>query len=231
MIVRLLIQHSECLGPALAGDAHGLHKVYTVAIQQLLFSEAELPSNSQSREQLNRFLSRESTMSSRSSILSCSSNLTTQDVLTFYTDLLLLLAYCAAGTTPDHAHPGQSSAHLVQNCVNKQKQSAIARTRNILQNLIKPDDLVGILSLKLARGLEKGVSPSNKEAAVTFLERAYGVTSHELLLKLLTDAFLPDLKLALKLVQVGKCTCTVHIRTRTLYMCMCMYFSTIIVSA
>ena len=204
MIVRLLIQHSECLGPALAGDAHGLHKVYTIAIEQLAFSEAELPSNSQSREPLNRFLSRGSTMSSQSSILSCSPNLTTQDVLSFYTDLLLLLAYCAAGTTSDHAHPGQSSAYSMQNCVNKQKQSAIARTRNILQNLIKTDDLVGILSLKFVRGPERGVSPSNKEAAVLFLERAYGITSPELLLKLLTDAFLPDLKLALKLVQVGK---------------------------
>ena len=206
MIVCLLIQHSECLGPALAGDAHGLHKVYTVAVEQLPFSEAELPSNGQSRETLNRYLSRESTISSQSSILSCSSNLTTQDVLTFYTDLLLLLAYCAAGTTSDHAHPSQSSTYSMQNCVNKQKQSAIARTRNILQNLIKTDDLVGILSLKFARGPERGVSPSNKEAAVLFLERAYSVTSPELLLKLLTDAFLPDLKLALKLVQVGKST-------------------------
>lgn len=206
MIVRLLIQHSECLGPALAGDAHGLHKVYAVAIEQLPFCEAELPSNSQSREPLNRFLSRESTMSSQSSVLSCSANLTTQDVLNFYTDLLLLLAYCAAGTTTDPAHPGQSSAYSMQNYVNKQKQSAISRTRNILQNLVKPDDLVGILSLKLARGMERGVSPSNKEAAVLFLERAYGITSPGLLLKLLTDAFLPDLKLALKLVQVGEST-------------------------
>ena len=200
VIVRLLIQHSECLGPALAGDAHGLYKVYTIAIEQLPFSEAELPSNS--REPLNRSFSRESTMSSQSSILSCSLNLTTQDVLTFYSDLLLLLAYCAAGTIVDHAHPGQGSAYSMQKCLSKQKQSAIARTRNILQNLIKTDDLVGILSLKFARGLERGVSPSNKEAAVLFLERAYGITSPELLLKLLTDAFLPDLKLALKLVQV-----------------------------
>ena len=210
VIVRLLIQHSECLGPALAGDAHGLYKVYSIAIEQLPFSEAELPSNSQSRETLNRSFSRESTMSSQSSLLSCSLNLTTQDVLTFYSDLLLLLAYCAAGTTVDHAHPGQGSAYSMQKCLSKQKQSAIARTRNILQNLIKTDDLVGILSLKFARGPERGVSPSNKEAAVLFLERAYGITSPELLLKLLTDAFLPDLKLALKLVQVRDlyCTCT-----------------------
>jgi hypothetical protein len=203
VIVRLLIQHSECLGPALAGDAHGLYRVYNIAIEQLPFSKAELPgNNSQSREPLNRFLSRESTMSSQSSILSCSANLTTQDVLTFYTDLLLLLAYCAAGTTIDHAHPEQGSTYSMQKCISKQKQSAIARTRNILQNLIKTDDLVGILSLKFARGPERGVSPSNKEAAVLFLERAYGITSPEILLKLLTDAFLPDLKLALKLVQV-----------------------------
>ena len=206
MIVRLLIQHSECLGPALAGDAHGLHKVYTIAIEQLPFSEAELLNNSQSREPLNRFLSRESivSVSSQSSILSCSPSLTTQDVLSFYTDLLLLLAYCAAGTTCDHAHSGQSSTYSMQNCVNKQKQSAIARTRNILQNLIKTDDLIGILSLKFARGRERGVSPSNKDAAVLFLERAYGITGPEVLLKLLTDAFLPDLKLALKLVQVRR---------------------------
>ena len=206
MIVRLLIHHSECLGPALAGDAHGLHKVYNVAIDQLPFNDAELPSNSQSRETLSRLYSHESTystVSSQSSILGCSSNLTTQDILSFYTDLLLLLAYCAAGMTScDHAHSGQSSTYPMQNCVNKQKQSAIARTRNILQNLIKTDDLIGILSLKFARGLERGVSPGNKEAAVLFLERAYGITSPDLLLKLLIEAFLPDIKLALKLVQV-----------------------------
>ena len=206
MVIRLLIHHSDCLGPALAGDALGLQKVYTVAIEQLPFNESELSLNrSQSREMISRLLSHESimsTISSHSSVLSSNQNLTTTEVLSFYTDLLLLMAYCAAGVSCNHTHSGGGSAHTATPCVSKQKQSAITRTTNILQNLIKPEDLVGILSLKIAQGAEKGLSPCHKEAAVLFLERVYGVTNPELLLKLLTDAFLPDIKLALKLVQV-----------------------------
>ena len=175
--IRLLIHHSECLGPALSGDAHGLHKVYTVAIEQLPFNESELSLNrSQSREMISRLLSHESAMStfsSQSSILSTNQNLTTNEVLSFYTDLLLLMAYCAAGVCCSHAHSDGSSTHTAQHFVSKQKQSAVARTTNILQNLVKPDDLVGILSLKIAQGAEKGLSPSHKEAAVLFLERVY----------------------------------------------------------
>ena len=200
VVVRQLIHHSECLGPALAGDAHGLHNIYNIAIERLPYNESEL--NSQSRDPLSRLVSRESNISTQSSVLSSSPNLTTCDVLSFYTELLMLLAYCSAGVNCGHAQSGQNSTHSLQNIVNKQKQSAVARTLNILQNLIKPEDLVGILSFNFTRGLERGVAPHHKEAAVLFLERVYGITHHELLLKLITDAFLPDLKLALHLAKV-----------------------------
>ena len=200
MIVRLLLHNSECLGPALAGDAVGLHRVYTLAIDQLPYNDSEL-----SLANLKRFASQESNISTQSSILSGSPNLTTTAVISFYTDLLLLLAYCApgGGSSCDHAHSDRSSTHTAQqNCINKQKQSALARTLNILQNLVKPEDLVGILSLKIGRSQERGVAPHHKEAAVLFLERAYGIAHTEMLMKLLTDAFLPDLRLALRLVKV-----------------------------
>lgn len=206
VIVRLLLHNSECLGPALAGDAVGLHRVYTLAIDQLPYNDSELSLANQSRDDiLKRLASHESNISTQSSILSGSPNLTTTTVLSFYTDLLLLLAYCApgGGSSCDHAHSDHSSTHTAQqNCINKQKQSALARTLNILQNLVKPEDLVGILSLKIGRSQERGVAPHHKEAAVLFLERAYGIAHTEMLLKLLTDAFLPDLRLALRLVKV-----------------------------
>ena len=201
-----------------------------MAIQQLPFNESELSLNrSQSREMISRLLSQESaisTMSTHSSVLSSNQNLTTTEVLSFYTDLLLLMAYCASGVSCSHTHSSGGSAHTATPCVSKQKQSAIARTTNILQNLIKPEDLVGILSLKIAQGTastERGLSPCHKEAAVLFLERVYGITNPELLLKLLTDAFLPDIKLALKLVQVHVRACS---RCCTECVCVCVYIST-----
>lgn len=203
VVVRLLIHNSECLGPALAGDVLGLHRVYNIAVEQLPYNDLELSRNSLSRDALSRLMSHESNISTQSSVLSSSPNLTTCDVLSFYTELLLLLAYCAAGISCSHAQKGQCSTHSMQNIVNKQRQSAVARTLNILQNLIKPDDLVGILSLGFDRGQERGVAPHHKEAAVLFLERVYGITKRELLLKLLTEAFLPDLKLTLRLVTVN----------------------------
>lgn len=47
---------------------------------------------------------------------------------------------------------------------------------------------------------ESGVSPTHKMAVVGFLERVYGVTDPIVLLNLLERAFLPDIKLALRVV-------------------------------
>lgn len=130
-------------------------------------------------------------------------------VLTFYTCLVRLLACCASSPTTEQQLPsrqcsveGPSEEPLESYSANRHKQSVISRTRSILQNLIKEDELVAILSFP-SSGKERGLSPFHKEAALLFFARVYGIPGPELLLQLLTQAFIPDVKLALKLMSVS----------------------------
>ena len=83
------------------------------------------------------------------------------------------------------------------------KRSGTERTRMILSNLVPVEEVVGILSLPFARDGKKGIIPAHKEAALLFLSRVYGIPCSQLFLNLLTDAFLPDIKTALKLASVS----------------------------
>jgi hypothetical protein len=79
------------------------------------------------------------------------------------------------------------------------KKTGAEQTGTILRNLVSVDDVRGILSLPFARDAQQGIVPAHKEAALLFLARVYGVGEPQLLRDLLTDAFLPDIKTALKL--------------------------------
>ncbi len=224
MIVRLLIRNSECLGPALAGEAVGLLRVYEDAIDHLeddASASSSPPDDSASSEDGHAPLRyRESAMSLGSSPStshrSTSFDITTLNarlVLSFYSSLVRLLACCSPSIkTPEGpTQPGNGHTPLVgtprATQSSQQKRSMAERTRNILQNMIKEEDIVGILSLPYSSADEKGgLSPTHKEAALLYLSRVYGVTCQEVLLRLLTDAFLPDIKLTLKLVEVHVCT-------------------------
>ena len=156
----------------------------------------------------------------------------TQLVLSFYTSLVRLLAYCAPvdedrpqsggtgtgnslsgggsangpfGTTDGHSGSSNGTAGGTGGCSagSNLKKSGAERTRNILRNLISVGDVRGILSLQFARDGRPGIVPAHKEAALLFLSRVYGVTESQLLRDLLTDAFLPDIKTALKLGSVS----------------------------
>ena len=128
--------------------------------------------------------------------------LSTRLVLSFYTSLVRLLACCA---------PSNCQSQLTGlSCTNKRKQSTAERTRNILQNLVKCDEIVGILSLQFSADYVNGLTPWHKEAALLFLDRVYGIGCQELLLQLLTDAILPDIKTTLKLTQVKR-TLKLHV--------------------
>ena len=70
-----------------------------------------------------------------------------------------------------------------------------------MQNLIKAEEIVTILSFKSCTGKERGLSANHKEAALLFLDRVYGMPCLDLLLQLLNNAFIPDVKLALQLSQ------------------------------
>ena len=180
------------MGPALAGEALGLHSVYKEAIEKLdseLCSEAD--SSTTELGALNdSFSSSSSSLFSRQSTIFNVSTLSTKCVLTYYTSLVQLLASCAPHMT-DHA-PTRSST------LNKRKEGSDQRTQNILRNLVKIDDIINILSLPYASEAEPGVRPTHKRALVRFLARVYDITDHEVMLSLLSRAFLPDIKLTLR---------------------------------
>ena len=120
-----------------------------------------------------------------------------QHILSFYTSLLRLLASCCAPSPscPTGTLTASSKSSKWKNCNED-------RTCNILRNLIKVEEIVGVLSLPFTQDARDVLYPSHKEAALLFLKRVYGITMPELLLQLLTDAFLPDIKTTLKLLKV-----------------------------
>ena len=255
MIVRLLIHHPECLGPALAGEAIGLHQVYEDVLDHMQdtpqygssWASPRDTSDLGSALPLRGSPSRgdssadsppgdyHSALRHRSSSYLNLNLMSTQLVLSFYTSLVRLLAYCApvdddgspcSGTTSGLGGPtsgqngspggrngptsGQNGSAGGRNGTaggakdaSNVKKNGAERTRNILKNLVSVGDLRGILSLPFARDGQKGIVPAHKEAVLLFLSRVYAVSQPELLRDLLTDAFLPDIKTALKLASVS----------------------------
>ena len=181
------------MGPALAGEALGLYTVYKEAIDNLEpeptgFADA---SNNALGGLGESFSSSTSSLFSRQSTIFNVNSLSTKAVLSYYTNLIRLLASCAPHMTTGHT-PSSGYAH------NKRKEGGDLRTQNILRNLVKIEDIVDILSLPYASETQPGVSPAHKTAVVWFLDRVYDIKDPEVLLGLLSKAFLPDIKLALR---------------------------------
>ena len=203
----------------MAGDALGLHLVYREAFQKL----AEVEKSSGSGGNTPRKPDWQSSLKRQATFHYSWTN-TANDILVFYTRLIRLLAYCACEVRPSNGDGldgelpegrsavrrsgGKASAehsYIIGNSLtsNRHKQSAIVRTRNILQNLVKTEELVGILSTKFDAKKEAGIHSTHKESVLLFLDRVYGIPSPELLLQLISQAFLPDIKHALQLMKVS----------------------------
>ena len=222
IIVQQLIHHSECLGPALAGEALGLNQVYSNAFRAMADEDSrdETSSSNGSQKRGPGTLMRRQTTT-----FQYSRSTSAHDTLIFYTRLIRLLAYCscevkqcsdggadgdvtAGGNEfqPNERNGGTAGLTSENKATNRHKQSIISRTRNILRNLVRVEELVGILSTKFRPNLETSIHPSHKEAVLLFLNRVYGITSPELLVTLISQAFLPDIKYALQLTKVSACT-------------------------
>ena len=314
-VVRLLIHHSECLGPALSGESVGLCQIYEDAVEHMYDTPVfgSFPGTPQDSTDLGGALPLDGNLSQdedegspypeplhariqrRASSFHNLNLMGTKLVLSFYTSLVRLLACCAPGGG-NHGSPegdagktnlsdsgsrhtsggisgpsGGTNGHgggfsgfnggingrsndisgpnggiggfsgvnsgysdvsglsgrnsgtndpsggtsgpngggmAGRGCggvvsSSAMKRSGVERTRRILSNLVSVAEVKGILSLQLARDRRKGIVPAHKEAALLFLRRVYGVTESRVLLELLTDAFLPDIKTALKLAAVS----------------------------
>lgn len=116
-----------------------------------------------------------------------------QSVLTFYASLLQLLGYCC--------HLQQSTTSVKE--MSLEQGSLIDRTRHILKNLVSLDDLTSILLVPFDPNGRPLLLPQHKKASLHFVERVYGLQDPDHTLKLLTESFLPDIKLALQFLDVS----------------------------
>lgn len=193
LVIRLLIRRPECLGPALRGEGEGLMRAIVdanimsekIADRRKLQDDGDptgglgfihpLPESDDDEDYID----------------------TGAAILGFYCTLVDLLGRCAP-----------------ESSVIEQGKNESLRARAILRSLVPLEDLQGVLSLKFTLqqpgpGEEKpksdmpsGLVPGNKQSIVLFLERVYGIETHDLFYRILEDAFLPDLRAATMLDRV-----------------------------
>ncbi|XP_041123116.1 ryanodine receptor 3 isoform X8 [Polyodon spathula] len=180
VVVKLLIRHPECFGPALRGEGgKGLLGAMKEAISISENPALDVPSGPPGlqRDATGEEEEEEEIVHMGNAIMS------------FYSALIDLLGRCAP------------EMHLI----NKGKGEAL-RIRSILRSLVPTEDLVGIISIPLKMPIvnkdgsvtEPDMSgtfcPDHKAPMVLFLERVYGVEDQSFLLHLLEVGFLPDLR-------------------------------------
>ena len=202
IIIRLLIQRPECLGPALAGDdALGLEKVYDVTTSDRTDDVFANKSLSDSISVSN--------ISFTSSIIFGVNNFGI--TLPFYNSLVKLLAWCS----PDIDKLQTASS----NDNNDLQRSVQRNTHHILCSLISKESILGVLALSFEKA--EALLPKHKEVVLQFLDKVYGVTDIKFLTKLLSKSFIPDIKLVLSLKVTTMC-CVVCVCVRA-QACACVY--------
>ena len=178
IIIRLLIQRPECLGPALAGDdVLGLQKVYDAVTSNKLDYSFANKSFSDSMSVSNT--------SFTSSVLFGGDGV--DIILPFYNSLVKLLAWCSPDI--DRLQTASSSDN------NDLRRSVQKNTHHILCSLISKESILGVLALSFEKAEE--LQPKHKEVVLQFLDKVYGLTDVEFLTNLLFESFIPDIKLAL----------------------------------
>ncbi|XP_031437386.1 ryanodine receptor 3 isoform X2 [Clupea harengus] len=179
VVVKLLIRHPECFGPALRGEGGqgllaAMEEAITISEDPALdlptLPEGGVPEAVEGEEE-------EEVAHMGNSIMS------------FYSALIDLLGRCAP------------EMHLIS----KGKGEAL-RVRAILQSLVPTVDLVGIISIPLKMpvankdgsvtepDMSASFCPEHKAPMVLFLDRVYGIVNQGFLLHLLEVGFLPDLR-------------------------------------
>ena len=119
-----------------------------------------------------------------------------QSVLSYYAGLLQLLGYCCHG---------QQSTSVKE--MSLEQSSILDRTRHILKNLVSLNDVTSLLLVPFDPNGRPLMLPLYKKASLHFVERVYGLHDPDHTLKLLTESFLPDIKLALQFLHVSICLC------------------------
>ncbi|XP_049339322.1 ryanodine receptor 3 isoform X1 [Astyanax mexicanus] len=179
VVVKLLIRHPECFGPALRGEGgQGLLAAMLEAIKISEDPTLDLPNLPEGGGPvIGEDREEEEVAHMGNSIMS------------FYSALIDLLGRCAP------------EMHLI----NKGKGEAL-RIRAILRSLVPTKDLVGIISIPLKvpvinkdgtvtePDMNSSFWPDHKSPMVLFLDRVYGIEDQSFLLNLVEVGFLPDLR-------------------------------------
>jgi hypothetical protein len=115
--------------------------------------------------------------------------------LSFYASLIDLLGRCASAKSCPCARSSQTKNQL----------DAGARLHSILKSLIPLEDLLGFLKIPfkfLCHDFSVrvvGIGPQHKAAVLLFLDRVYGAGDEAVLVPLLEQSFLPDIRKAVSL--------------------------------
>lgn len=196
LVIRLLIRRPECLGPALRGEGEGLLRA--------IIDANKMSERIAARRKMQDEAEADGTMTNLNFVHPLPDGADDDDyidtgaaILSFYCTLVDLLGRCAP--EPSVIDQGKNES---------------LRARAILRSLVPLEDLQGVLSLKFTlhqpapgedrpkSDMPSGLLPGHKGSIVLFLERVYGIETHDLFYRILEDAFLPDLRTATMLERV-----------------------------
>lgn len=117
--------------------------------------------------------------------------LTSELTLSFYTQLICVLGLCVPSSNQaDSSHRSVTFLYSTDHIL------------PFLRTLISLEDLIELLSYPM-----DSLHPYHKEALLVFLERVYSTEDHVLFLDLIKLVFIPDIKIALKLVSQCNYVC------------------------
>ncbi len=191
VIVKLLIQYPDSLGPGTLGQNLGIVTIFQESLTLRIVQERQ-SSHLKHQETIRFEKDRRSpgSLNKKTSSLNLDSN-SADMALSFYTFLIRLFACCASrndSITSTTSILSQSD-HVVP----------------FLQSLISFDDLKTILSLPLCTNEKQGITLKQKQVTLMFLDRVYGITCPKYYLFLIENVFLDDIHSNLYLCQVMMC--------------------------
>lgn len=215
-ITRLMIQQPRCLGPCYNNRSLSLLEMVPTCLSLInatpssprkkkltransklvdtivrLPSEAELPLSTlstSSSSHRQRLMHRLSVLKLFYKLLD---PLTSELTLSFYTQLIRVLGLCVPSSNQaDSSHRSATFLYSTDHIL------------PFLRTLISLEDLIELLSYPM-----DSLHPYHKEALLVFLERVYSTEDHVLFLDLIKLVFIPDIKIALKLVSQCNYVC------------------------
>lgn len=208
VIIRLLIQYPDSLGPGTLGKNLGIVAIFQDSMSLLSGPRKRRLTH---QETTVRFERDHATLDKKSSSTINLSSGTADIALSFYTFLVRLLAFCAP------IKEAQSVLSITHNSPNSDNDHVIP----FLQSLISFEDVKTVLSMPLSTHSCQGIRPKQKQAMLTFLDRVYSHHDAKFFLHLIKEIFLND-------ITCNTYLCKVHIGINYIHILLVKYIYTYI---